>query len=59
MVKKSDEDYDVEKIVNKKIVNGKLFYFVKWEGYSDEDNTWEPAKNLSHLDILIKRFEKK
>ena len=38
--KKVNKLYDVEKIVDKKKMGGKIFYFVKWEGYSNSDNTW-------------------
>jgi len=45
----SDEgdEYVVENIVNKRVVKGKVQYFVKWEGFPDSDNTWEPEENLS------------
>ena len=26
--------------------DGSKEYLIKWEGYSDADNTWEPAKNI-------------
>lgn len=51
--------YNVEKIVEKKRINGKVLYFVKWEGYSEEDNTWEPASNLKHLKTMINDFNNK
>ena len=35
-------EYIVEEIVGKKIKNGQEFYFVKWKGYPEEENTWEP-----------------
>ncbi len=52
--------YDVEKIVDRRLSsNGKVFYLVKWLGYPDEDNTWEPASNLSNVKIMIEEFENK
>ncbi|KAJ9520420.1 hypothetical protein QJQ45_000181 [Haematococcus lacustris] len=42
--------YEVERIVNHRHVRaGKAKeYLVKWKGYEDSDNTWEPASNLAN-----------
>ena len=50
--------YVVEEIQDKKIVNDKTLYFVKWEGYPQNSNTWEPEENIMD-DSLIRAFESK
>ena len=49
--------YIVEKILDKRIEERKMvYYLIKWKGYGDEDNTWEPKSNLSPE--MIKEYEK-
>ena len=40
------ENYEVEKIVKKRVKNGKVEYKVRWKGYSKDDDTWEPIEHL-------------
>lgn len=52
----ADEVFYVEKVLNRRIKKGVVQYFLKWQGYSDSENSWEPISNLNCPD-LISKFE--
>jgi transposase InsO family protein len=47
-----NQEWEVEEILEKK---GQK-YLVKWKGYPDEDNTWEPRTHLKNCQNLLRRF---
>ena len=53
-----DTEYEVEKVLHKRKKGGRVHYLVKWLGYGNKDNTWEPEDNLD-CDEKIEEFEKK
>jgi transposase InsO family protein len=42
-----DDTYEVEKILGKRARKGKIEYLVKWVGYDESENTWEPTHHLN------------
>ena len=54
----NEEEYIVEKILDKRYdLDGKVDYLIKWKGYDNSNNTWEPVENIFCND-LIEEFEK-
>src|SRR6185369_5885441 len=51
------EEYEVETILDKKIVKNKKQYLVKWLGYPLHDATWEPVEHLVNANEKVKEFE--
>jgi hypothetical protein len=52
-----EREYEVECIINHRHTGrGKrLQYLIKWKGYPESDNTWEPTSHL-HAPQLIKEY---
>jgi len=53
-----EEEWEVERILNKRKVRGKDKYLVCWKGFTAESNTWEGRENLENAKEAIEEFEK-
>ena len=51
-VDNNNKEYDVEKVLQSQLENGKLQYLVKWKGYGMNDNIWEPASQFTSKKVL-------
>ena len=51
-------EYEVEEVLDSRLKRGKLEYLVKWSGYMDDHNTWEPESNLDNSKETINDFHK-
>jgi len=53
-----EEEFEVEKILNKRTVRGKKKFLVRWKGYTAEEDTWENRENLENAKELVEEFER-
>ena len=51
------ESFDVEKIVGKRYEGGRNEYRVRWKGFAEGDDTWEPVGHLDSAGVAIKEYE--
>ena len=50
------EEFEVEKILDKRKRYNRAEYLVKWKGYGNEDNSWLPYWKLEHCKELVEDF---
>ena len=53
-----EEEWIIEAILDSKMMNRRLCYLVKWEGFGAEHNSWEPWDN-NHAPGLVADFHQK
>ncbi|KAL5224237.1 hypothetical protein ABZP36_010876 [Zizania latifolia] len=51
--------YEIEDIRRRRLRKGQLQYLVKWRGWPESANTWEPLENLRACSDIIDAFEKR
>jgi len=53
VVIKGEEEWEVERILNKRWIRGKDKYLVQWKGFTAESDTWEKKENLENAKEAI------
>lgn len=43
----SEHFFEVEDLIDFKMVKGKEMVLVRWKGYEPADDTWEPVNNMN------------
>ena len=49
-------EYEVEEVLDSRLLHNRLFYLVKWKGYPVSDNSWEPVSHLGNCKDLLVSF---
>ena len=57
VVVEGEEEWEVEKILNKRKIRRKDKYLVRWKGFTAEVDTWESRENLQNAGDLLREFE--
>src|SRR5579863_3000134 len=52
-----EEEYEVEDILDKKMVKQRPHYLIKWLGYPLHEATWKPLKSLKNAQETLRKFE--
>lgn len=54
----TDDNYEIERILDVRQSRGRTEYLIKWKGYGDEHNVWYDKEDLPRAQRLIKEFHK-
>jgi len=52
-----EEEYEIEKILNKRKFREKDRYLVGWKEYTAKEDTWKLRENLGNTQDLVDKFE--
>ena len=50
-------EFEVEAVLDRRISAGKVQYLIKWKGFDQAENSWEPTVNLVNCRDLVDKFE--
>jgi hypothetical protein len=55
---KNENVWEMERIKDERVAQGKRIFLIKWMGYPKFQNTWEPKENLVDVRELFEEFYK-
>ena len=53
-----NEEYEIENILEKRMINKKAHYLIKWKDYNISENIWKLKKNLKNCARTLQHFER-
>lgn len=53
-----EEEYEVDRILDSRRYRNQLQYLVRWKGYGEGEDSWEPASNLTNAPEKVAKFHK-
>jgi len=53
------EEFEVEEILDHRVHQGETRFLVKWKGYSDLLNSWEPEENLGNCKESLADYKRR
>lgn len=53
-----EEEWEVEEVLDSRLLRGKLKYLVKWKGFGREDNSWEAAADVHAAELIQEFYER-
>ena len=54
-----DDEYEVEEIRDLRKVGRQWKYLVKWQGWPESQNTWEPKENLTNCKSQVLEYHRR
>lgn len=54
-----DEEWEVEEVLGERTRRGRLQFYIRWKGYSEAYDSWEPEEHVEHAQEAIEEFRKK
>ena len=53
-----EEEWEIEAIMAHKKTQCGIKYLVKWKGYPESENSWEPAENLENAKDMVEDYHR-
>ncbi|KIO17550.1 hypothetical protein M407DRAFT_84869, partial [Tulasnella calospora MUT 4182] len=54
-----EEEWEVEAILNSRYYRKKLQYLIKWKGFDDSHNSWQPEADVEHCQELVEEYHRR